>query len=222
MIFADMTRFREVRLLRSDENGRGEVARVENETDQTFLDEQLAKEKLPQYLDAQTSEILFARGALLVEGHGDRLAVQQCAEKLSLDLDGEGLSVIGCGGKNAIPFFARLCCALRIPFVVLHDSDIYGGDDLTESQTKENQRAPAANELILRAAGQDAEIFQVTPTLEHCLGVGRSASDKPRQVLEATKTRSLEDLPEGLVEAVRALASKVGVLFDDERPVENN
>jgi predicted ATP-dependent endonuclease of OLD family len=133
-----MGRFREVRLMKRGANGRSEACRIDDEDDQTFLDEQLAKEKLSQYLDAQTGELLFATGVLLVEGHGDRLAVKEVAEKLSIDLDAEGLSVIDCGGKNAIPFFARLCRSLRIPFVVLHDLDIYEGDPLPDWQVKEN------------------------------------------------------------------------------------
>jgi putative ATP-dependent endonuclease of the OLD family len=206
-IFADMGRFREVRLMKRNSVGRSEACRIDRAEDQTFLDEQLAKEKLTQYMDAQTGELLFATGVLLVEGHGDRLAVKEVAEKLTIDLDAEGLSVIDCGGKNAIPFFARICRALRIPFVVLHDLDIYEGDSLYPWQENENQRAPAVNALIAEASGTEAPIFQVAPNLEHSLGVGRGASDKPRLVYAATKQRSLDDLPAGLVGAVNALAS---------------
>lgn len=206
-IFADMGRFREVRLMRRMDTGRSEACRIDNVQDQAFLDEQLAREKLTQYLDAQTGELLFATGVLLVEGHGDRLAVKEVAEKLNVDLDAEGLSVVDCGGKNAIPFFARICRALRIPFVVLHDLDIYEGDSLSSWQEKENERAPAANDLITEAAGAGASIFQVAPNLEHCLGVGRTASDKPHLVYKATKGRALDELPTPLVDAVRTLAS---------------
>jgi putative ATP-dependent endonuclease of the OLD family len=206
-IFADMSRFREVRLMGRNAKGWSEARRIDDEDDQVFLDEQLAKEKLTQYLDAQTGELLFATGTLLVEGHGDRLAVKEVAEKLSIDLDAEGLSIIDCGGKNAIPFFARLCRSLCIPFVVLHDLDIYEGDSLADWQAKENKRAPAANALISKAAGTKVKIFQVAPNLEHCLGVGRGASDKPRLVYAATKSRAMEDLPTQLVDAVKALAA---------------
>jgi putative ATP-dependent endonuclease of the OLD family len=208
-IFADMGRFREVRLMKRGASGRSEACRIDDEDDLAFLDEQLAKEKLTQYVDAQTGELLFATGVLLVEGHGDRLAVKEVAEKLSIDLDAEGLSVTDCGGKNAIPFFARLCRALRIPFVVLHDLDIYEGDTIFDWQAKENERSPAANALIAKAAGPEVNIYHVTPNLEHCLGVGRNASDKPRLVYAATKGRTLEQLPIPLVDAVKALAGLV-------------
>ena len=206
-IFADMGRFREVRLIKRGTSGCSEVCRIDDQEDQQFLDEQLAREKLAQYIDAQTGELLFATGVLLVEGHGDRLAVTEVAEKLSVDLDAEGLSVIGCGGKNAIPFFARLCRSLQIPFVVLHDLDLYEGDSLPSWQIKENERAPEVNALIAEAAGSDVGIYQLVPNLEHTLGVGRGASDKPRLVLAAAKERTIEELPQQLVEAVSALVA---------------
>jgi hypothetical protein len=214
-IFADMGRFREVRLMKRSVDGCSQVCRIDDLDDQTFLDEQLASEKLAQYIDAQTGELLFATGVLLVEGHGDRLAVKEVAEKLSVDLDAEGLSVVECGGKNAIPFFARLCRSLQIPFVILHDLDIYEGDSLPEWQRKENERAPTVNSLIAEAAGADVGIYKVVPNLEHALGVGRGASDKPRLVLAATKERALDDLPKQLVKAVRGLVSLVPTAADD-------
>jgi putative ATP-dependent endonuclease of OLD family len=208
-IFADLCRFREVRLMASRE-GKSQVALVDDAEDRAFLDDQLAREKLTQYVDSQTAEMLFATGVLLVEGHGDRLATAEVASKLGLDLDAEGLSVIACGGKNALPFFARLCRALDIRFVIMHDADIYEGDDLPEWAKRENERAPAANTLVLTAAGGDASrLFILAPTLEHLLGVGRGAADKPQAVLAATRAASLDALPELLVSAVRALAALV-------------
>jgi predicted ATP-dependent endonuclease of OLD family len=204
-IFADMARFREVRLMKRSGDGYSEVCRIDDPADQEFLDDQLAREKLAQYIDAQTGELLFASGVLLVEGHGDRLAVKEVAEKLGVDLDAEGLSVVECGGKNAIPFFARLCRSLQIPFVVVHDLDIYEGDSLADWQKRENERAPVINALISEAAGAEVVIHQIAPNLESALGVGRGASDKPRLVLAATKERAVETLPEQLVAAVQGL-----------------
>jgi hypothetical protein len=208
-IFADLCRFREIRLMTA-RRGKSHVALVRRAEDQSFLDEQLAKEKLTQYVDAQTGEMLFATGVLLVEGHGDRLAAIEVARKLGLDLDAEGLSVIDCGGKNAIPFFAKLCRSLNIPLVVLHDSDLYEGEDLPDWAKRENERAPAANQLVLAAAGgAKGSVFIVSPTLEHTLGIGRNATDKPRAVLAATKAKELDGLPDALVSAVKALGEVI-------------
>ncbi len=204
-VFADMSRFRDLRLVRRDSGRASAVCFIDDEEDRSFLDDQLERQKLPQYMDAQTGEMLFANAVLLVEGHGDRLAVKEVAEKLSLDLDAEGLSVIECGGKNAIPFFSRVCRSLEIPFIVLHDMDIYEGDNLQQWQMRENERAPKENQLIAQSAGAVASVFTITPTLEDQLGVGRGASNKPQLVHAAVQDRSLGQLPDGLVKAVQAL-----------------
>lgn len=209
-VFADMTRFRSLRLVRKASDGAVSAARVLKD-DIPFLDEELAKERLAQYFNADSAEVLFSRGALLVEGHGDRLAALEVASKLQLDLDAEGLSIVACGGKNTLPFYARACRSLGIPFAVLHDTDIYTGDDLADWQEQESKAAPAANERIMTAAGEDASIFTIEPTLEHVLGIGRSASNKPMRVLQEVRRRGLDQLPEELVEAIKALQSLLDV-----------
>jgi hypothetical protein len=205
-VFADMTRFRSLRLLRNGAGGATIGTRVKDPDDLSFLDNELARAKLTQYFNAESAEVLFSRGALLVEGHGDRLAALEVAKRMGLDVDGEGLSVVDCGGKNALPFYARVCRSLAIPFVVLHDSDVYDGDDLAQWQRDENTRALDANERIRAAAGPDAAIYAISPSLETKLGVGRSAANKPMHVLKAVKDRELEALPASLVDAVREMA----------------
>lgn len=204
-IFADMTRFESVRLLRKDD-GACRVAQV-TERDSEYLREQRDREKLAQYVDPAAGEALFARRVLLVEGHGDRVAAVSVARKLGVDLDAEGLSVVSCGGKGRIPFYARMCRALEIPCLVLHDEDVHTGEEgsLADWQRKENAEAPEMNRRISEAVGDDALIFCVSPSLEAELGIGRSARDKPAQVLSAVEDRTIEECPGQLVGAVRRL-----------------
>lgn len=206
-IFADMLRFRGVRLIRKQSGQPSTVDWVDQDEDHVYLQLQLDREKLSLYFDTASSEALFASRVLLVEGHGDRLAAMHVAERQGLDLNAEGLSIVACGGKAAIPFFARTCRALKIPFVVLHDEDVHREDcaELAKWQVEENARSPAQNTEIRSAAGDAAEIFTLRPSLEHVLGVGRSATDKPRLVLQALSERETTDLPQPLVEAVDAL-----------------
>jgi putative ATP-dependent endonuclease of the OLD family len=210
-IFADVNRFGELRVLRRQTGQNTTVSRVDSTADIAFLSDQLKRAKLEQYVDSRNSELLFARAVLLVEGHGDRLAALHVAAKRGFDLDAEGLSVVACGGKSAIPFFARLCRSLAIPFVILHDADIYHGDDLAPWQVDENKSAPAKNAAIAEAAGTDATIIQVTPTLEAVLGIGRNASDKPMRVISALQSMSFSDFPTELNQAIESLADLVNV-----------
>lgn len=205
-IFANVSRFAELRVLRRrPTRGASNVSYVKAAADISYLEDQLQREKLSQYIDARNAELLFARAVLLVEGYGDRLAAQHVARTVGLDLDAEGLTVVGCGGKNGVPFFARLCRSLEIPFVILHDSDTYSGEGLEDWMVKESRSAVARNEAIRQAAGPGTEIFTLEPSLEAHLGIGRSASDKPQRVLAALEALEKGAIPAQLWQAVNAL-----------------
>lgn len=139
---------------------------------------------------------------------GDRLAAFEAASRLGLDADAEDLAIVLCGSKSAIPFFARVCTALDIPFLVLHDEDIYpvDGDDVQRASIEaENQIAETKNEEIMKATNNVTRIFVVRPSLEAALGIGRSARDKPQRVLEALQASPPDDFPFPLRGAVEAL-----------------
>jgi len=206
-----MTRFRSVLLLQRPAGGASTVSRVRVKGDQDYLQEQLDRRKLDQYMDPAASEALFARRVLLVEGHGDRLAAEFIAHELDLDLDAESLSVIPCGGKTAIPFFGRMCRALGIPCVVLHDEDLHTADSdepLSKRQLEDNARAPQQNADIEDAVGEPSVVFKMQPSLEATLGIGRDASHKPTKVVQRLTELGLKGAPQGLVDAVRALAEE--------------
>jgi hypothetical protein len=215
-IFADMRRFAGIRLLRRPQSEPAAVSYVRDPGDLTYLKDQLEREKLPQYFDATSSEALFARRALLVEGYGDQMAARHTARELRLDVDAEDLSIVGCGGKARVPFFARACRALGIPFVVLHDEDIYApsvGGSLEKWQEEENQKAPQMNQEILNATGDKELIHLAKPSLEAELGISRNAPEKPKRIMAELQARRLEDYPKALVSAVEHLAS-LGTTLD--------
>jgi putative ATP-dependent endonuclease of OLD family len=207
-IFADMTRFPSVRVFEKPAGSPTGVRWISNPADATYLQDQVDRQKLSQYMDPAASEALFARKVLLVEGHGDFLAVRLVARKLEADLDGEGLSVVSCGGKHAIPFFARMCNSLGISALVMHDTDIYelaDGVDPTKAQRDEHAKALKDNGEIETALGSPDGIHRIGPCLEAALGIGRSASDKPQKVVEKLEAMEVDDMPGDLVAAVRAL-----------------
>lgn len=207
-IFADMTRFESIRLMRRSVSKPSTVSQVDRESDRQFLDEHRRNQKLDVHFDQAGSEALFADRVLLVEGQADRVAVRHVALTVNVDLDAENLSVVDCGGKSSIPFFATACRALEIPFAVLHDVDIFEPEDpaaLSDKQKQSNRQEAKLNQRIADAVGGAAPIFQMDPSLESVLGIGANARDKPRRVLEELEQRGLESFPGGLVEATRAL-----------------
>lgn len=207
-IFADVSRFEAIRLVRKQPTGTTRINFISADSDISYLDKQRRAQKIGIRFDTTASEVLFARKALLVEGPGDRLAACLVAELLGEDPDAEDLAIVACGAKTSIPFFARTCKALGIPFVVLHDEDIYsetGDEDKDKKLKEENNRACKENAEINEAVGDPSKIFILKPNLEACLGIGRWASDKPKRVVESLSTLSLEQMPEGLRLAVEEL-----------------
>lgn len=137
---------------------------------------------------ASRNEMFFARKVLLVEGPGDQLAVRMVAERFGFDLDGEDLAVVECGGKSAIPFYARVCAALGIEYAVLHDEDLYVAEGPEERQARiraDNGREEETNAKIVAVVGDSDRVFILASSLEATLGIGRGATDKPRRVAEA-------------------------------------
>ena len=206
-IFADVTRFDSIRLVRKEPGEMSTVSMVTEADDAKYLTSQSQAQKFVAF-DSTRSEMLFARRALIVEGQSDRLAVLSAAERMGHDPDAEDLAIIPCGSKSNIPFFVRVCRALRVPFVVLHDSDVHaleGSPEKRERIAVENVRAKKGNQDILNAAGDESRIFVVTPTLDDVLGISRRTPDKPRRVIQALEKKPLADIPEVLRQAVSAL-----------------
>lgn len=206
-IFADVNRFEAIRLVRKEPGVSSTATYVQTEEERKQLGEYRDLQKISGRFDAARNEVLFARRALLVEGHGDRLAALLVAEKLNLDVDAEGVSIVDCGGKESIPLLASTCAALGIPFVVLHDEDIWALEDATDvpKQTTENDKAEQENQRIAEAVRSAAPIFILRPTLEQCLGISKWARDKPKRVVEAIQAMVVAEVPEALVDAVRTL-----------------
>lgn len=209
-IFADVARFEAIRLFNRDPTSNTRCSYVSRPEDIEYLTQRREAHKIAIAFDASRNEMLFARKALLVEGPGDRLAARIVAEKLSLDLDAEDLAVVDCGSKAAIPFVARTAKALGVPFVVLHDLDLYdevGDEDQIVRIRNENEKQKVVNADVVAATEDDALIFICKPSLEAMLGIGRNAPDKPRRVVEALQPLGLGDFPAPLREAVNTLFS---------------
>jgi hypothetical protein len=130
------------------------------------------------------------------------------ARVAKLDVDGENLSVIECGSKSAIPFVAKICAGLRIPFCVMHDQDLWPVPDDLARATKvqqENAAARKLNEQIEGIAAGSCGLFVLKPTLEDALGISRNAKDKPRRIADALAALPATEWPEEVTAAVAAL-----------------
>jgi len=207
-IFADVTHFEALRLVRREPGSMTGVNAVTDDGDRAFLAERREAQKLLAFTSAR-SEAFFARRVLLVEGVGDVIAIRMLADRQGIDLDAEDLAVVDCGSKSAIPFVARVCRALGIPVLALHDQDIYepaGDDDARAAIVAQNEAETTLNQLIAETIGDPENLFVVRPSLEAELGISVNARDKPRRIAEALHDRGVRDWPSPVRDALTSLS----------------
>ena len=148
--------------------------------------------------DAERSELFMSRAAILVEGLTEKITLPFVFRALGLDADREQISIVECGGKSNIPLFIEICRRARVPFVVVHDSDLRPGREPLEAEVK-------LNALIRRRAGARRTVV-LEPDFEGVAGFHGKAR-KPERAWAHLAQAPLDELPEPLVRAVRLALS---------------
>jgi hypothetical protein len=109
---------------------------------------------------------------------------------LGYDADREAISIVECGGKPNLPFFARICRATGVPFLVVHDSDRKASGRLVAAER-------ALNALIAETAGEE-RVVVLDPDFEAVAGLtGRR--HKPEHAWREFAKRAPAEMPAPLV-----------------------
>lgn len=184
--FLNVARLEELVIVERDESGVTRVRRPRG------LPEPEAFRAVSEF-DAERSELLLARAALLVEGRTEKLAFPFLFRALGYDADAEGISIVECGGKPNIPVIAEVCNSVGVPYLVVHDRDAEPGRRPIASER-------AVNEAIERVAGSRRTIelardFEAVASLHghrhkpdrasHWFALARSPEDVPAKLAEA-------------------------------------
>lgn len=113
--------------------------------------------------DAERGELFLAHSVLLVEGQTEKLVFPFVFSALGYDHNREAISIVECGGKPNIPLFARICRAVGVPFVVVHDSDQHSGRKPIAAER-------ALNALIAESADKESTVV-LEPDFESIAGL---------------------------------------------------
>jgi hypothetical protein len=148
--------------------------------------------------DAERSELFLSRAAILVEGLTEKVTLPFVFRALGHDVDREQISIVECGGKSNLPLFIEICRRARVPFVVVHDSDLRPGREPLEAELK-------LNALIRQRAGARRTVV-LEPDFEGVAGFHGKAR-KPERAWAHLAEAPLDDLPEPLVRAVQLALS---------------
>ena len=182
----------EVNLVSRDEQGVTAIERLRPiRVDDTF--------RAMSEFDAERAELFFSRAAILVEGMTEKVALPFVFGALGHDADREQISIVECGGKSNLPMFVEICRRARVPYVVVHDSDVRPDREPLESELR-------LNALIRRRAGARRTVV-LHPDFEGVSGF-RGKAHKPQRARKRLGEARADEFPEPLVRAVRlALAS---------------
>ena len=157
-------------------------------------------------LDAERSELFLARAALLVEGRTEKLVFPIVFQALGFDADREAISIIECGGKSNIPLFVRICDAVGVPCVAVHDRDAAPGEEPIHAER-------LLNALIAETAGAERTVV-LEPDFEGATGV---AGHKPQGAWRRFAQAGPEAVPEPLARAARLVLQGAGLDPDRDR-----
>ena len=136
--------------------------------------------------DAARSELFLAHSALLVEGQTEKLVFPFVFTALGYDHDREAISIVECGGKPNIPLFARICRAVGVPYVVVHDSDARPGGKPIASER-------ALNALIAESADERRTVV-LEPDFESVAGL-KGRRHKPERAWRQFAALPPDEIP---------------------------
>jgi predicted ATP-dependent endonuclease of OLD family len=177
----------EVNLVTRDEQGVTAVERLRPiDVDDSF--------RVMCEFDAERSELFLSRAAVLVEGLTEKITLPFVFRALGHDPDREQISIVECGGKSNMPLFVEICRRARVPFVVVHDSDLRPGRAALDADLR-------LNALIRRLAGARRTVV-LEPDFETVAGF-RGKRNKPERAWSHLARARPEELPEPLVRAAR-------------------
>jgi len=204
--FVSVPEYREVFIVRKGEHGT-------HVTKSGLASDARRREKLIKELDPERNELFFAKRLLLVEGDTEKLALPVYAERLGLDLDRVGATLVEVGGKRSLKEFAELAISFGIPTGVVYDQD---SSDFGRNQREQEDAYNADLDRMARPDGS-VRVWRLTNKYEDVVRAAAGEAEYQRlcQVYpnhsKATRQRLIAldntmPIPEQLGEILRWLA----------------
>lgn len=165
--------------------------------------------RLISEFDTQRNEMFFARKVLFVEGNTEKIVLPLVFQSLGIDINKKNISIVECGGKTLIPFFAKIASAFEIPFAVIADSDIREiQDEWSDKRKKEreerNNQHKQWNDNIVANAGEERTFF-LLPCFEEEMGLPKDESTKIDKALEMFSGIEKDAIPDCLKRPIEYL-----------------
>ncbi|MCW1309409.1 MAG: AAA family ATPase [Candidatus Nanoarchaeia archaeon] len=147
--FVDISNFESIHLLRKEA---GETKVYSGAKKGVSSHEEI---KMASKFDETINEVFFANYVILEEGELDKIACKIALEKLGIELDKKGISIIDCGGNTAIKPIAEVLNFFKIPTAALLDED--PGNQKTSDIINELRKLLGQNNVFLKSPNLEGE-----------------------------------------------------------------
>jgi len=178
--FVTIPNFDEIIMTSKDENGT-KVTKSSLPLDQRL------KDKYQKELNAERSELFFAKKILIVEGDTEKMSLPIYADRMKIDLDKKGCSIIEVGGKRNLIDYVEICLSFSIPVGVVYDTDSSDFRGKADEETKYNEKLESYKkkgvEVYSFNVNYEAELkseFGETVYNQYCEKYGRNKTHRAR------------------------------------------
>lgn len=177
--FVTIPEFDEISLISKNENGT-----FAKQSDLP-VDDQL-RNKFRKELNSERNEFFFAKKVLIVEGDTEKLAFPEFANRMEIDFDKVGSSIIEVGGKRNLVDFIDLALSFNIPVSVVYDTD--------SSDFGNKEEETEYNKMLDSYTEKGVEVFSLEKNYEavlrifygeelyqeYCIKYGRNKTQRAR------------------------------------------
>lgn len=202
--FVDASNYDEICMIRKHDGKTGYIPRefdlAQNEREEI---------KILTEFNTERNELFFADRVVLVEGQTEKQSTPFILEKLGKPSERENIAVIECGGKEGLPYYIKICRALKLNWCCMYDWD-RAEDDTDE--IKNGKRIVGINTQIKDVAGEQSNrLICLNPDFQGVSGL-QNNSRKWKEIRDARAkymSAGKEDIPADIAKVINILYPEV-------------
>lgn len=201
--FVDLEHYKEVKVITNYSPEKGTCVRecVNELFEGDDTDERKKRFHMAQWINPDRAEMFFAKKVIFVEGETEKVVIPYLAKIMKKTIT--EATIIDCGSKHNLPLYITIANAFKIPFAVVHDSDITNNSGKDQKQIKLNQQI---KEMVDEKFGK---VFVLDPDFETVSKIDKDElgkKGKPLVALDHFSQCSPEKIPGILKEIVEWMA----------------
>lgn len=146
--------------------------------DEIFIDDEKQNFNLSYWINADRSELFFAKKVILLEGQTEKAIIPKLAKKL--EVFRYDYTLIDCGSKDNIPLYIKLLHKFKIPYLVVYDKD----NQSYKKQDALNSANISTTKILESIDYNLGKHIELVNDIEEELGLPKGTSSKPYMAIQ--------------------------------------